>query len=288
MIIGKYLQLIKGKYPSILNGILRAVPDPARVIFGEDITEEEYSDSVSYFRLGTTNKTTFKRRHVLSDQAILNNLELSRDKIFLDIGASDGITSLDMIKNLNHDFEHYFITDYNLHVGYKNVHGWHFFFDIKTRECILASNQYLFLRPLAIAKLKKLGVCKNIFSYRDIKVVTLVNPQIYNCDDYIQGKITILEYDIMQMWAGVRPNVIKIANVLNRVYFSDHDIKKALANSFKVLTERGLLALIHNIQKLETCTLIRKVDDYTIEIVKHINGGVEIHNLLSHLNFNLK
>lgn len=59
-------------------------------------------------------------------------------------------------------------------------------------------------------------------------------------------RVTYRTHDLFQPWTGDPPDVIKIANVLRRLYFTDSDITKALTVVLGDLNDGGHLLLVDN------------------------------------------
>ncbi|MCX6351414.1 MAG: hypothetical protein NTX03_06105, partial [Bacteroidetes bacterium] len=86
--------------------------DPSILFYGTD-SPDLFSKAITNLRFGTTNKTTKPGRHQLCNKLMLSNIDFT-NKTILDVGASDGSTSFDLINLLSNKFNNYFVTDYNL------------------------------------------------------------------------------------------------------------------------------------------------------------------------------
>jgi hypothetical protein len=116
---------------------LPLVTDDPREVMREGTTREQFARAVSSIKIGTTWRTTRPSRHALSDQVVLE-LALARGRpVILDVGASDGCTSLDLIEKLGRDFERFYVTDASLGVDVMEAGGATYFYHPPTGQCIM-------------------------------------------------------------------------------------------------------------------------------------------------------
>ena len=130
------LKLNKQFWPFFLTRFIPAKQDP-RILLSEqnhlDIKSflRSFSDAISSFKFGTTFKTTSDKRHKRSDELLIRYFKETNTDLntlcFLDIGASDGITSYNLMEKLNFVFKSYYLTDYNLSVKYIQTGKYLFF-----------------------------------------------------------------------------------------------------------------------------------------------------------------
>ena len=113
--------------------------DP-RILCSESILDSEFTNAVSTFRFNTTFKTTKKARFPLTVQE-LARLPYQNNPTTLDVGASDGITSLDIINLI--PFEQYYVTDLNVEVFYKTTKNTTWFYDENGVCILLVTNKWV-------------------------------------------------------------------------------------------------------------------------------------------------
>ena len=79
---------------------------------------------------------------------------------------------------------------------------------------------------------------------RDEEVV-LLNPEVRRrmAQD---PRLTTRVHDVFQPWTDEPPNVVKVANLLRRLYFSDAEITRALGQLLAALPEGGHLLVVDN------------------------------------------
>lgn len=94
-------------------------------------------------------------------------------------------------------------------------------------------------------------------------------------------RIEVVEDDILNdcRWPR-RFNVVRAANVLNRIYFDDSLLERMLRNLRSRLAPHGLLAVCRTIpQGRNDATVFRLRDDRTFEELTRLNAGSEIAQL---------
>src|SRR5688500_6777459 len=126
------VKLNRSFWPRLLTHVLPSAADP-RVLSGNGLTGDAFSDAVSTFKFGRTFKTTEKARFPQT-VAILSSLKYETPPVVLDVGASDGITSLDVMKAV--PFERYIVSDAHMTV-FSSKHGSRTYYYAADRQCIL-------------------------------------------------------------------------------------------------------------------------------------------------------
>jgi hypothetical protein len=238
---------IKGRWPRWLERGLGQYfrQDPA-VILDQHASPEAFRAAMAVVRVGETFKITWANRHPESDSLLLDNVDLA-DASIVDIGASDGSTSLDLIRRLP-TFKSYVIADLYLDIyAARRALGHTLLYDADG-QCILAFG----VRSIAWPNLSRLvrllywpvmaAASRHPERYRKI---TLLNPAVRSLMQ-IDPRITCQVHDVFQPWAGDRPNVIKVANLLRRVYFSDAAICRGLDALMASLPDGGHMLLVDN------------------------------------------
>ena len=253
--------------------------DPAVLINNDSVSADVFSKAITNFKFGTTFKTTRPGRHEQADRIILKYF--NPGNVILDVGVSDGSTSLDLIKKTNFQFGKYFVTDYHIEVLYYNVHGVNYFYDPKTRDMILYSNLLWVVYPQE-SNLAKLFSSHRLKMSQEIEKKTksrlLIQPELEKLSKE-NPKIKIQQFNVFDVWQNDSPDIIKVCNVLNRDYFSDEMIKIAVGNFKMKLNEDGYLLVSDN-RDIEKVSLFKKSGD-KFELVENFNGGSEIENLVS-------
>jgi hypothetical protein len=245
-------------------------------LLNREPTNAEFTRAVSAFKFGSTFKTTKQSRFPLTIKA-LQNIELASDGIILDVGASDGIASLDAINALQHS--QYCVTDLNTKVGHILDTNKHYFFD-SDHQCILISNARFIwynetndaiwpFNHLANKAFTAAPVCQQ----STCQYVSLFNPELNN-----HPSVTVQNHNLFKPWTGPKPSLVIAANILNRSYFNDNELNAAIDQLIGNLAGDGYIAIIDN-RELERSSLF-SVTPEKIELIKSINGGAETQSLV--------
>src|ERR1700710_3121257 len=107
--------------------------DP-RVILDEDVSAEDFRRAMAAIDAGQTMKITGTKRHGGGDAMLIEYVDVKAAHV-VDIGASDGSTSLELIEQLP-GFASYVIADLFLSISARRVGKRTLFFDANGR-CIL-------------------------------------------------------------------------------------------------------------------------------------------------------
>lgn len=280
------IKLNRSGWPNWLTNFVPAMDDPRDLCIYELISNpEEFSKKVSVFKLDSTFKTTNPNRHPLSNNLIYRTF-LKSIPVMLDIGASDGSTSIDLIRTLGTGFKKYFVTDLNLTVYFiQTAYGNVYFYNLY-KKCFLYVTKYFLIYAdtknaipifnyIAESVVKKAPFC-NIF-----QDISLIQPELRNLAK-TDPRIEIKRFNMFEVWDGPKPDLIKVANVLNRSYFSDEEIIKALTNFYLTLRPGGRLLIIDNRNTENASLFVRS--EYKFVLESSINNGVEISSLVLSLN----
>ena len=244
------IKLNRAGWPRLLSALPLMSDDPRSLALGRSgATRESFSQSVSVLKFGTTFKTTLPGRQPDSNRFLAGRYA-GEAPVVLDIGASDGSTSLDLLGALAGQFGHYFVTDFNISVRCGvDMRGRYYFMDASGACILSASPRWLTYAdvgdaPLALRLLAKrlLSGSRDVSSWEEI---LLVHPELVALA-HADPRITIARHDVFSPWAGMRPDLIKIANLLNRCYFSEAKIANALRVQCSALAIGGRLILVEN------------------------------------------
>ena len=81
--------------------------------------------------------------------------------------------------------------------------------------------------------------------------------------------------EVYQADPARRFDVIRAANILSASYFTEEQIKRAVTNLREHLQPHGLLVLVRTENDTNLASIYRLEND-ALELVEHVNGGVEI------------
>ncbi|MBO1756557.1 hypothetical protein [Allobranchiibius sp. CTAmp26] len=238
---------IRGRWPSGLERRLARFfwMDPS-VVCADDTTPEVFRAAMSCFWLGGTFKITGAARHPNADELLIDHLDLTGADI-LEIGASDGSTSLDLIAKLP-TFASYVVADLYLELVTVHALGHTFFLD-QDGQCVLVVGRRLIGWP-TMSKTVGVLYAPAIAAMQRTRAgagtpVLLLNPQLRELMAH-DGRVTHRVHDVFQPWAGSPPDLIKVANLLRRLYFPDAMISRALQILLGNLPEGGHLLIVDN------------------------------------------
>jgi hypothetical protein len=256
------IKLNKAGWPSPFADLSLAFNDPRPLAYeASAISAAQFSASISSLQFGVTFKTTHPKRHAQSNRFLREAYRGSRP-VILDVGASDGSTSLDLIQELDSNFTCYYVTDLNLSVRCGHDPKGVVYFADRDGTCILrASERFLVysntsraMLPFRLIAKVLLAKCRYACGWRDL---VLVQPALLRRTKY-DRRVIVQRYDMFVPWTGSPPDLIKVANLLNNAYFSDAQIKKALQVQCSNLAPNGRLLLISEDQDVEKFSVFRK------------------------------
>lgn len=238
---------------------------------------------MSALNIGDTIKITGANRHPRAD-ALLDGLDLTSATI-VDIGASDGSTSLDLIRHLA-EFEKYVIADLYLTLTAVRVGPWTIFLQGDT--AVLLVGRRLIAWPGESAVLSRLlsPILKSAAARRQAgREVLLLNPDVQALMR-TDPRVTYRTHDVFTVWDGPAPDVIKVANLLRRLYFDDATITAGLVALLRSLPENGHLLIVDNPRMRNTPPrggLYRRSAD-RFEQVAQTQGTPEVHDLIAQVS----
>ncbi len=237
---------ILGRLPGWIEARLQRFfrVDPS-VLMDPSVTPAQFRAAVSLLHVGETIKITGLNRHPQADALLIDHVDLSTS-VILDIGASDGSTSLELINKLP-AFDQYIVADLFIKIHAVQGSRQTLFFD-GTGSCILVVGRRLIAWPAQSRIVRALYAARIRWTSAHVHTdheILLLNPAI-QAEMKRNTRISFQEHDIFQPWAGDQPDVIKVANVLRRLYFEDDQIRAALRRLLTTLPEGGHLLIVDN------------------------------------------
>ena len=238
------VRAVRGQWPSSWE---RRAPrlfrvDP-RVLLEEEPTAEDFRAAMSIIHVGETIKITDSDRHGAADALLLENVALAGASI-VDLGASDGSTSVELVAKLP-DFASYVIADLYLTLRSVEVGRYVLFFDADD-NCVLVAGRRVLAWPTLSRTVRLLAAPLLARARRrPSREVLLLGPEarrLMRSD----ARVTSRVHDVFQPWPAPAPDVIKVANVLRRLYFSDEEILRALRALLAGLDDGGHLLVLDN------------------------------------------
>jgi hypothetical protein len=237
---------LRGRWPAWLErNLARFFWDDPTVVLNPDSTPDEFRQAMKAIHVGGTIKITGVGRHPLSDQLLIDNVELA-GKHVLDIGASDGSTSVDLISRLP-DFGKYTIADLHLHIGHRTTGRHDVFYDGSGTPILIVGKRVVAWPSLSkTMRLVYAGVLRRAArADGQPERVLLLNPaarKLVETDPRVDAR----EHNVFSPWTDGPLDAIKVANLLRRLYFSDTEITAALNVLLNNLPEGGHLLVVDN------------------------------------------
>ena len=267
-------------FPRSLNHILPCMEDPRPLLEGSTLSYIDFTRSVSALYIGGTWKTTQSSRHPLSDK-IISALSIPSTSI-LEVGASVGVTSLELIEQLGSRFANYIVSDANCKLFGLKKGKWINFYSTEG-ECILRSGfGFLFYNqtkggwfPFKQISEKLIRNAPPFDPCRAV-VLELFIPELVR-KTKLDCRVSVIEWNIFQPWELQLVDIVRVANLLNRSYFSDYQIKTAIINLHKIIKPGGKLLLVEN-RKLEQWSLLMNGPS-GFEVLDQGNGGSDVQSL---------
>lgn len=240
---------VRGRWPTRIErfGPLRRFfrRDPLTIL-DENAHADAYRQAMDSIYVGNTIKVTGSARHRVPDQLLIDTVALEGARI-VDLGASDGSTSVDLAERVD-DFGEFVIADLHLTVTVVTVGRWHVLFDTDG-ECILVGSRRLsawpeLSRPVAalFASVIRRGRERRAAEGREVVLLNPDTRRLIAADERISARV----HDVFTVWGEPRPDVIKVANLLRRLYFCDDDLVRALHAVRDSLPEGGHLMVVDN------------------------------------------
>lgn len=214
--------------------------DPSCIV-EPGVTPDDFRRAMFGMYVGGTIKITWSRRQLEADDLLLEHVNLSGADI-VEMGASDGSTSVDLIRRLPGDVATYTVSDLHLILTWVSVGRRRFLFDASD-TCILVSGPYVLAWPHLSRQVARLyaRAIRHARS-RPRGEVMLINPDLRAILEE-DPRVGVREHDVFTRWSGPPVDVVKTANVLRRLYFSDADLMRALVAIRDSIVDGGHLLL---------------------------------------------
>ncbi|HEX7323836.1 MAG TPA: class I SAM-dependent methyltransferase [Rhodanobacteraceae bacterium] len=229
----------------IWPGLQRGCPDP-RGLLDAGISDRDANEILLRMKIQGVFKTTWSDRFPATTR-LLANIRFGAPPVVLDVGASDGSTSLSVMQALR--FARYYVTDRHTAAYACSTRKGVYFCDEDSAPFMFANRFFVVYNDVDAASRAHSGIVRNLFARfdmarcRDVRKVPLMNRALL---PRLGEDIRLERYDIFQPWALEKADLVIAANILNRDYFSDERLAEALRNLRGALREGGTLAVIEN------------------------------------------
>lgn len=221
-----------------------------------------FSLGMSYVNVGDTYKTTGRDRTELADKVVKRLADRYGFPCVLEVGASDGISSLNLLDLLGGSAEVLLSDRFNVFYEKHFMFG-SFFLD--------SDKRLLGVKMLCFYLNYSAGAVVSESGYRRIETV---NPLLFS----ERGIKSIIRFNMLGDTLDKPADVIKCSNVLNKSYFTDGQILAAVNCLMQNLKENGAIVISQNNEKYvdgEAVLVLQKKND-ELYLVESIND----HDLL--------
>ncbi|MET3805230.1 SAM-dependent methyltransferase [Nakamurella sp. UYEF19] len=276
---------LSGRWPAWLErSAKRFFWDDPRALLDENVSAELFRRLMAAVHVGDTIKITEANRHPMADTLLIESLDLT-DASIVDIGCSDGSTSVDLIAKLP-TFGTYTMADLYFHLDTMTVGRTVYFYD-PDGSCILMSGRRFVAWPTQSKLIRLLSqpLIRRAAQRRgEHRQVLLLNP---DARALMAGdeRITYRVHDVFTPWEGARPDIIKVANLLRRFYFDDEKLMQGVLTILRVLPEGGHFLVVDNGRDgfPPRAGLYRRVGD-SFGFVGNSGLDPEIHDLITQVS----
>lgn len=241
---------IRGRWPRFVESfapLRRFFRRDPLTILDDRASPEAFREAMSSIYVGGTIKITGSDRHPEPDQLLIDTLDTTGVRI-ADIGASDGSTSVDLVARLN-GFSEYVIADLYLYLTAVDLGSHTVLFD-GDRTCVLVGGRRLSAWPdlsrfVGVLYQPLIREARTRLDAGHGRQVLLLNPSARRLIE-TDPRVVHRTHDVFEPWSGPRPDVIKVANLLRRLYFDDADLTRALHALHANLPDGGHLMIVDN------------------------------------------
>jgi SAM-dependent methyltransferase len=266
--------------PRWLAAVVPAVHDPRSIIIAGDDTHL-FDDALASIKIDTTWKTTSGSRHPITDAVILEFAAQKSTPRILDIGASSGITSLNLIDALGSSFSHYFVTDLHFSIPYRIVDGVTYFYNPLSGKSVIRSDGVLIAYESSTADIppfrfiaRKMLSRGPPYDAAEVSLANTIHPRLKERLT-LDPRVELLEFNVFESWRHGPVDIIKVANVLNSNYFSKGNLRRAMNNLLALLKPKGILVVTDN-RDLERLSVFVRESSGELMKIRDVNGGAEV------------
>jgi hypothetical protein len=255
--------------------------DDPRVVLDPLVSSERFRAAMAAFNVGSTIKITGSGRHPDVDALLLDHVDL-REAMIVDIGASDGSTSLDLIRRLP-AFARYVIADLYITATAVQVGRRVVLLDHHGDVIVVSGPRWVGWptgsRPVRLLYGRSLNRARR--QRGDGTEVLLLNPEVRELIGRDE-RVTWQRHDVFAPWPGPTPDVIKVANLLRPdLYFTQDRIRVALHQLLTGLADGGHLLVADNPRaKVPACGTLYRREGSRFVRVAAIGPGAAIDALV--------
>jgi len=270
-----------------LRKILPNANDPTP-LFISTLNDDEFSRCVSAICIDGIWKTTKAKRHLQSNELIRKYIKNHNEMVVLDVGVSDGVTSISLVDIIGEKMKRLYVTDLYLSIYVVNKDDRWYIYKSIGGPCVMAIFPYTIFYKSQHGGLNILKLVVNNFLDRAPMLagesashsVSLLNPRLVELTQR-DNKIKCLEWNIFTPWSGSKVDLVRVANVLNPSYFTKGSLQIALGNIVAALKMGGALLVVDN-RLQENATLFRNLPDGLV-VIDRTGQGCDVEYLIGDL-----
>lgn len=277
------VRLNRAIWPSLMYKLRRGLPDPRRLL-DRHVDAAALTETLRGLKIGTTFKTTNYDRFPETTR-LLANMSFARPPVVLDVGASDGSASLAVMKQL--PFTRYYVTDRHIKAHASPTGLGMFLCDAEARPWLYANRCVVVHNDLDGAQWPFNAIAARIFrrfdssKLRGGQDVYMINPDLAAKRS---DRIRIEQYSIFEEWPYEKADLVIAANLLNRVYFSDSELRAGLDRLRDAMRDGAMLAVIENRNReagsVEQSTVFRRSGKHFV-VEARVGAGSDIQDLVT-------
>lgn len=202
-------------------------------------TWQQFERAMFNIHLGGTAKITWRGRQTAADQLLLDRVDLAGCRI-VEMGASDGSTAADLVERLGSRFASYIVTDRFIRIHAVQFGGWRCLFR-DGLGVVVAGRRVVAWPQMSPLMARALGPILAVAARRQPIELLMLNPDI-RAIIAADSRVEWAEHDVFLPWRE-RVEVIKVGNLLRRVYFTDVQLRAALRAIYLSLVDGGHLLI---------------------------------------------
>ncbi|MGH8125947.1 MAG: hypothetical protein ACREPK_08880 [Rhodanobacteraceae bacterium] len=277
------VRLNRAIWPTMMYKLRRGLPDPRRLL-DQRLDAAALTETLKCLKIGTTFKTTHYDRFPETTR-LLSKMSFAKPPVVLDVGASDGSAALAVMEQLA--FARYYVTDRHIK-AYVCPGGFGMYLcDADARPWLYANRCFVIHNDLDGAEWPFNTIAARVFKRFDSsrlhreQGVDMINPELAAKRG---DKVRIEPYSIFDEWPHEKADLIIAANLLNRVYFPDSELRDGLVKLRNAMRDGALLAVIENRNRnegsIEQSTVFRRAGKRFL-IEARIGTGSDIQDLVT-------
>jgi hypothetical protein len=274
------IRLNRAIWQAPLRKLHAGCPDP-RELLDANITPQRFTEAIAAVKIDGVFKTTSPGRYPETIR-VLADMRFPSPPVIIDVGASDGSTSLNVMEAL--DFSRYYITDRHIEAYACRARNGIFFCDSERAPFMYANRCFVAYNDTQEAAWPFRAFVERIFSRFEIsrckaaQRIPLINPRLLS---KIGNDIRLEKYSIFDAWPFEKADLVISANILNRGYFPDARLLDALRNLRGAMKESARLAVIEN-REAEQSNIFR-LENGRFLVEGEVGAGTDIKSLVTSL-----